>query len=248
MSACKDSGPVLGLTAEEQHWTAISAESYDTAVYTHPMLGHIFHEELEIARSLASASSVVVDVGCGTCMFAGAMTEYVDEVIGVDISRDFLETALRRFEDRTNLLLVHGDASELRDVVRAIRPDIHGPVVACVMNTLGIMPDGVRLRVLREMARLAGSDGTVFLTVFNADNFEEGIHRFYGENPGLCGPISLADVSYRTRELRVADTGYYSHWFSVDELQSLARSAGICVSRLILSGVGIFLVGKGAAT
>jgi SAM-dependent methyltransferase len=232
---------------EGSMWTAIPADSYDAAVYDHDMFRHVLSEELHIARWLCDARTTLVEVGCGTCMFAGTMAGHVARVVGIDISERFLAAARRRFAFRTNLRLVRGDACDLVAELASRGLTCDRPVVGCVMNTLGIMSGDVRARVLRQMAQLAGPDGTVFVEVHDGAHFERAVREFYSAAPGLCGPVGVHDISYGTRELRVGETGYYSHWFSVDELRRLAEDAGVRVTRIILSGIGIFLVGHGSA-
>jgi len=44
-------------------------------------------------------------------------------------------------------------------------------LVIIVGNTLGILPEEIRVRVLKQMSLTAGADGNVFLVNWRADNF-----------------------------------------------------------------------------
>jgi SAM-dependent methyltransferase len=236
------------LTVEEATWTAITATSYNNAVYEHWMFRDVFEHELRIARALCPSATTLVEVGCGTCMFAGAMTDYVEQVFGVDISPGFLEAAKAEFGER--LRLIEGDASMLDKLLRYHEVKLRNPLIACVMNTLGIMPGSVRVQVLEQMARVADG-GQLLVEVHNADHFEQAVDEFYRTNPELCGlgvdgVLKDSDVSMATKEVcvRDPDTGetlYYSHWFSSDELSQLANEAGIALHHVTPHGIGLFL-------
>jgi hypothetical protein len=74
---------------------------------------------------------------------------------------------------------------------------------------------------------------------------ESGIDSFYRRNPRLCGNLAEARVDLIRRELFVPATGYYSHWFSEEELSSLAGEAGVRNARVVADGIALFLVGDG---
>jgi ubiquinone/menaquinone biosynthesis C-methylase UbiE len=236
------------LTAQELQWKGIPARCYDSAVYDDPLFRQVLDAEVTIATSLLCPGGAVVDVGCGTCMFAEALLDRDVNIIGVDISHEFLIAAKERCGHRPNLQLIEGDACDLAALLDAHDLAVRDPLVACVMNTLGIMPLTVRSVVLQQMARVAGPGGTVFVEVHHAEAFDRAVREHYMEHPELYGTIAPGDVDPVEAELSVAASGYCSHWFTEPELRQLAEGAGIEVQQVRASGVGLFLVGTAAAT
>lgn len=240
---------LTNVTNAEQVWCGLAAEDYDAAVYSNPMLLALLDAELATARALLRRNRILVEVGCGTGQFCRRLTDDALAVIGVDISTAMTDELARR--SAHDLLLIHGDARYLSTLLAEhgtflwLDEEGSGPLVTCVMNTLGIMPSGTRWDVLHQMGLTAGPHGRVFLAVFNGDHFERGIEELYRPNPGLCGPLDDATIDLVTRELTVHSTGYYSHWFSEAELRRLAFDTGLRNVTVTESGIGLLLVADG---
>jgi SAM-dependent methyltransferase len=230
-------------------WQGLSAAAYDAAVYGSPLLGPVLDAELRVARGLLMPEAMLVEVGCGTGQFCRRLVGDARRVVGVDISAGMLEELARRAGD--SVLLVEGDACRLPCLLSE-SPGVGGlvgagiPVVAaCVMNTLGIMGEVTRRRVLEQMAVTVGPAGRVLVVVFDGAYFERGVEEFYRVNPGLCGDLSDATVDLTARELVVPSTGYRSHWFAADEVRGLAEEAGLRNVTVEAEGIGLFLVANG---
>jgi SAM-dependent methyltransferase len=228
-------------------WTRILSDVYEDAVYRNPLLTAVYERELDYMRDILKDYAILVEVGCGTCKFCSSFIDTVSHVVGVDISEEFLEFARQRSADAFgNLTLVNGDATNLENLVRNEKQlplDFWArrKVVCCVMNTLGIMPDSIRLEVLREMVKVTGDNGHFFLAVFNGDHFRRGVEEFYRTVPHLCGDVQDSDVNYETTELNIAETGYYSHWFAPAKLEKLVVAAGLRDYRIEQHGIGLFV-------
>lgn len=234
----------------EQVWCDLSAASYDAAVYTNPLLVAVLEDELVLARQLLHQHRILVEVGCGTGQFCRRLTGDALAVIGVDISTTMLDRLAAQCGEE--LLLIHGDARFLSMLLAEHGTFLWldeeggaGPLVACVMNTLGIMREQTRWDVLQQMGLTAGPRGRVFLAVFNGEHFARGIEDFYRQSPELCGPLDDATIDYDTRELTVHATGYYSHWFDEAELRRLAEDAGLRNVSITATGIGLYLVAEG---
>lgn len=107
--------------------------------------------------------------------------------------------------------------------------------LACVMNTFGIMPEEIRSPIIKEMIKVAGDKGSTLSVFFNADKFKDGIETFYKKSPELCGNIMETDIDYTNTTLHVAESGYYSHWFSEKEIHKLMQDADVKKYDLITS-------------
>ncbi len=101
----------------------------------------------------ADSSSRVLDVATGTGKQARAFAAVAREVIGIDISEPMLRVA-RHKNHRPNLSFHEADATDL--------PFGSGEFdIACISFALHEMPQSVRARVLREIARVTRPGGRI---------------------------------------------------------------------------------------
>jgi len=112
-----------------------------------------------------------VDVGCGNGRHAQVLAGRCDRVLGVDVSRGLLETAVDRANDRgyeDALALAQGDASALP--VRADAVDL-GVYVATVHH---LPSRDARVRSLDELARVLNGDGAALVSAWSTthDRFD----------------------------------------------------------------------------
>jgi SAM-dependent methyltransferase len=229
---------------EEKLWAALDAEGYDSAVYGSELLRSMYEGELAIAQRMMLAHDVLVEVGVGTGKFAGLLSGNGYPVIGVDISPTLLEVAKRRYPE---LLLIEGDGRRLGELLDPLPAANGRRLVACVLNSIGVVDAVIREALVREMIR-SSAGGSFLLAVFSAEHFHRGIAEFYGRSPQLCGPVREGDADYIRHELRTTSS-YFSHWFTVAEIDDLLRAAGVRSYSVERCGVGLFFSGpipKGA--
>lgn len=62
------------------------------------------------------------------------------------------------------------------------------------------------------------------------------------EAPSFCGPVVNGDADHLRHELRTA-SNYFSHWFTVAEIDDLLRLAGVGSYQVERCGVGLFFSG-----
>jgi Methyltransferase domain len=225
-------------TREKRVWERLDAAGYDSAVYGNELLRPMYERELAIAQELMEGHDVLVEVGVGTGKFAGPLTRRGLPVIGVDISPTLLAVAKRDYPD---LLLVEGDACRLRELLLPLPEAAGRRLVACVLNSIGVVEPAVREALVVEMVRSARG-GSFLLVVFSAEHFHRGVAEFYARSPQLCGPVRDGDADHLRFELRTA-SDYYSHWFTVAEVDELLRRAGVAVYTIERCGVGLFFSG-----
>ena len=96
----------------------------------------------------------VLEISCGTGTNLELFAEAGCEVAGIDLSPSMIERAERKLGDRAELRLA--DASEM-----PFADGSHDLVLSFL--TLHEMPADLRVPVLKEMARVAGSSGQVLL-------------------------------------------------------------------------------------
>jgi SAM-dependent methyltransferase len=223
---------------EEQLWAQLDAKNYDSAVYQCDLLHSMYDRELTLAAEMMGDHDVLVEVGVGTGRFAGPLAGCGFPVIGVDISPTLLDMARDRYPE---LLLIEGDACNLRELLVPVAGAEGRRLVACVLNSIGVVDPVVREALVMEMIRSARG-GSFLLAVFNAEHFHRGISEFYAKSPELCGPMQEGDADHVRYELRTA-SNYFSHWFTPAEVDDLLRRAGVEVYSVERCGVGLFFSG-----
>ncbi len=219
-------------SAEEAHWQQIPGDAYDQAVYQNQMLLQIHREEIRIVAKVGAEIPTLIELGCGTGQFLRPLSPQFAHVVGVDVSSIFLQRAAASLDGSGRISLMRDDAADLSRVLSDTFGRHYltaGPerLVCCVMNTLGIMPKRSRQRVLTEIRSIRRPSDSVFLVFFDREHLAEAVETFYKTSPGLCGPIRESDVDLENGDLRVISSGYYSHWFSVSEINDLMVDADI---------------------
>lgn len=109
------------------------------------------------------------------------------------------------------------------------------------------MPPEIRPAVVRQMRKVAGSNGLVFLTYWNGRKFREGLVHYYKKNPQLCGSFDVAKQDFDRRKL-LTDTGYTSYWPYENEVELMVISYGVRPADIIdikVVGKGVFVIIKG---
>merc|ERR1719399_2699877 len=91
-------------------------------------------------------------------------------------------------------------------------------IVACVGNTIGIIPDNLKERVYQQMTELAGPDGVVVIVYWNARSFGDACQNFYHANPQLCGPFTGSAINFETTTLTTP--AYRTHWTGIEEARN----------------------------
>ncbi|MGV1049197.1 MAG: class I SAM-dependent methyltransferase [Solirubrobacterales bacterium] len=223
---------------EERLWARLDPDGYDSAVYRCDLLQPMYERELSLAEEMISDHDVLVEVGVGTGKFAGPLAGRGIPVIGVDISPTLLEMARARYPE---LLLIEGDACNLRELLAPVPSAIGRRLVACVLNSIGVVDPVVREALVKEMI-LSARGGSFLLAVFSAEHFHRGVSEFYAKSPELCGPVREDDADHVRYELRTASS-YFSHWFTMAEVDDLLRRAGVSTYSVERCGVGLFFNG-----
>jgi ubiquinone/menaquinone biosynthesis C-methylase UbiE len=121
------------------------------------------------AGSDADQPSVGLDVGCGNGRHTAVLSRQCDRTLGVDVSRELLETAReRQREDDWNAHFVQGEAGSLPVKTGAVD-------IALYVATLHHLPDrAARIGSLDELARVLAPDGRALVSAWSTthDRFE----------------------------------------------------------------------------
>jgi hypothetical protein len=177
--------------------------------------------------------------------------------VGVDFNQEFIDfckehdTPKRLGENK----YIQGDACQLYDLLKEEFPKTQQRgsrgvefwddtrVVACVGNTIGIIPEELRPKVYEQMAEVAGNDGVVVMVYWNARCFGDACLNFYHANPKLCGPFEGESVDFKNTSL-TTPMGYRTKWTGVEEARTLMEELGMEIISIREKGKGVFVAAR----
>lgn len=255
--------PALDVDPSEK-WKEITVDMWRDAVYTNETyFGELISDTAEFVKTIAEHTKLrgrrvsLVEVGCGTGEFVRSVTDEFRSVVGVDFNREFVEYCqehtLPRCAAKSHYL--QGDACHLYDMLReefprTVRQESRGVefwddtrIVACVGNTIGIIPEELRPKVYEQMAEVAGADGVLVMVYWNARWFGDACLNFYHANPKLCGPFEGECVDFKNTTL-TTPMNYKTKWTSVDEAREVMESLGMEIISLREKGKGVFVAAR----
>jgi|Transcript_119919 SAM-dependent methyltransferase len=251
-----------------QKWKEITVEMWRDAVYTNETyFGELIADTNEFVKNLAEQMKLsgrrvsLVEVGCGTGEFIRAAAPDFRTVVGVDFNKEFIDFC--RKHDKPSKARSHryiqGDATQLREVLRTEFPETAQPgrtgtefwgdarVVACVGNTIGIIPEELRPQVYKQMADVAGANGVVVMVYWNARWFGDACLNFYHANPNLCGPFEGNCVDFKNTTLETP-MKYKTKWTSSEEARALFEDMGMEIISLREKGKGVIVAARRSTT
>lgn len=221
---------------------------------------------------LSGRRTSLVEVGCGTGEFVRAAADDFRTVVGIDFNKEFIDFCNEHTIPR-NLSKSHfiqGDACQLEDLLEKEFPKRAAPgspceevwfdvdlcagsrrvefwddsrVVACVGNTIGIIPEELRPQVYEQMAEVAGDNGVLVMVYWNARWFGDACLNFYHANPKLCGPFEGENVDFKSTTL-TTPMNYKTKWTSVDEARTIMEELGMEIISLREKGKGVFIAAR----
>lgn len=116
-------------------------------------------------------------------------------------------------------------------------------VVACVGNTIGIIPAELKEKVYKQMLELAGPNGLLIMAYWNARCFGDAVQNFYHANPQLCGPFLGSSIDLETTTL-TTPSGYCTHWTSVEEARRVMMSLDAEIISIREEGKGVLVAAR----
>lgn len=172
---------------------------------------------------------VIIEVGCGTGDVIAQMDTSVPRY-GVDLNPSFVEFCKATYATQ-NCEFHVVDALELLSWWKAEGLDkkFCRPLISCVNNTLNIMPDNLRSKVIEQMLCTAGPYGLCMATYWNGNFFSHAVLNYYKKNPQLCGDFDISEhVDWSKRSL-LTPTNYSTVWHTPQEVEQLMHSNDIDV-------------------
>lgn len=250
-------------------WKEITVDMWRDAVYTNQTyFGDLISDTTEFVKTIAEHIKLsgrrcsLVEVGCGTGEFVREAADDFRTAVGVDFNKEFVdfckEHTIPRNAAKSHYL--QGDACQLYELLKEEFPKTpqrgadgflrrgvefwdDTRIVACVGNTIGIIPEELRPKVYEQMAGVAGKDGVVVMVYWNAKWFGDAVLNFYHANPKLCGAFEGENVDFKNTTLKTP-MDYKTKWTSVDEARQIMEDLGMEVISLREKGKGVFVAAR----
>merc|ERR1711935_820883 len=145
--------------------------------------------------------------------------------LGMDFNPNFIEFCKDNVPDNVKSHVKHivGDAGELNALLKREVPDEwmnRSKVVICVGNTIGIMPQELKVKCYQEMAKMAGEDGYMVVVYWNGNKFGDAVQNFYHKNPQLCGEFKEECWDLNNCTLKTP-SGYSTKWTKPEEARAI---------------------------
>lgn len=228
-----------------------------------------------INKILETGSVSIIEVGCGTGRglikiakkyshpsVAGFFE--ISNLVGVDSSRVMSQKSKDKFADlisnseidsrwEKNINIIIGDALKLKFLLTRKRIKITNtvPIVICLLNTMGIIhTQEERIKLINEMARVAGSNGKLFISVFNAEKFESNAYDVYSSLEKVVGVLSdTGPIDSKLHDFYNKSSGYYAHWFLDKEIEDIVLKglinsplSGSIPEKYFIEEIGIIII------
>lgn len=204
--------------------------------------GSVFEETYKLTRSQIvqvahqDGFDCILECGCGTGDVIGNLSTNLPRY-GVDINERFIQHC-KEHHSHEGCHYEELDVMNLSEWWAPIQAkhNYRKPLVVCVNNTLNIMPEEIRGKVLEQMLKVCGPEGRCVVSYWNGHFFSHAIMNFYRQNADLCGSFDFTHVDFESRALETP-TGYFTHWMTPTEVQRLLRSYDVNISHINVSSI-----------
>ena len=214
-------------------WNDMSSE-YDDNVEGNfdPVISGYLSEEIRITSNLCKkiiepdVRYTVIDMGSGTgrVLFAlrsilGASLSYC----GLDVSESMIRLSKNKQSGMKDCDISFLNYDATNPAIDELIDDDSVKITMCMYNTVGVIDVTKRQQFFDNMIRLAGKNGLVLISAFNGDNFAFAAPRMYTPMEKMVKQID--EDSFDEEKLAFKNKlGYYSQWFTKNQLLDLLRS------------------------
>ena len=213
-------------------WAALDPGAWHSSISGDSVFAETYKfTAIQIEAALKEGGyDAVIEAGCGTGDIIGNL-KTDRPCFGVDINERFIGHCKEHYT-RPNLSFTVLDVLNLRGWWdERTGGKYKKPLVVCVNNTLNIMPEEIRGKVIEQMLSVSGTDGRCLVSYWNGNFFSHAIMNYYMCNQDLCGKFAMSDVDWETRYLETP-SGYKTHWLIPVEVQRLLRSFDINIETI----------------
>ena len=176
----------------------------------------LLNREIELASKFISGSSSVLDIGCGNGRVTKKLAPLVDEYVGIDINKKYLDVAKRKSRKFTGVKFKHVNAKKLTGT---FEEDQFQKAIA-LWNTMACVSNDQKC--IKQIASVV-SDG-FFFTV------------------NKKGTLKLREKYYKTLGIKYkidkeTETIFSSQWgatrsYSIDEIEKMVKNSGFKISKI----------------
>ena len=176
----------------------------------------LLNREIELASKFISGSSSVLDIGCGNGRLTEKLAPLVDEYVGIDINKKYLDAAKRKSRKLTNVKFIHVNAEKL---IGTFEEDRFQKSIA-LWNTMACVSNDQKC--IKQIASVV-RDG-FFFTV------------------NKKGTLKLREKYYKTLGIKYridkeTETIFSSQWgatraYSKNEIEKMAKNSGFKISKI----------------
>lgn len=159
-------------------------------------------------------------------------------ILGIDFETEMIRSATNWIDESnlSPLVTEEGRIVQILGMSSHLHMDFGGPafgdpykIITILFQTLGNQLDKeLQINMLKKAKEFATPNGTVFLSVFNRNVFDQQASEYYKSIEGAVGKMV-----YCENGTFISDKGVFSRWFYPEEVHSLFKEAGYAKAKVL---------------
>jgi ubiquinone/menaquinone biosynthesis C-methylase UbiE len=214
-------------------WNDMSSK-YDDNVERNfdPVISGYLSEEIKITSNLCKkiikpdVKYTIIDMGSGTGRVLFALRSILGTSIsycGLDVSQSMIQLSKNKQSDMKDHDISFLNYDATNPGIDELFDDGSIKITMCMYNTVGVIDVTKRQQFFDNMIRLAGKNGLALVSAFNGDAFSFTAPKMYVPMKKMIKQID--GDSFDEEKLAFKNKlGYYSQWFTKNQLLDLLRS------------------------
>jgi len=214
-------------------WDEMALE-YDNCVEKNQnfVISNYIAEEIKIIANLckkiirSDKKYTIIDLGSGTGRVLFSLYKILGDSVsyyGLDASEPMIQLSKQKQSELNfkNISFLQYDVTDPK--IDKLFDNDSVKIPMCVYYTVGVIPISKRQQFFENMTRLAGKDGFALVSAFNGDDFAFAAPKIY--NPMKSMVKRIDEDSFDETKLAFRNSlGYYSQWFTKNQLHDLLDS------------------------
>ena len=216
-------------------WDDMSTK-YDESVENNSdiIISNFISEEIrivvKICKKIISLNSnkkyTIIDMGSGTGRVLFSLCRELKDTasyVGIDSSKPMIELSKKKKSKLDLYDFSFHNYDVTSPEISQFFDDSSVKIIMCMYNTIGVIPAEKRQQFFDTMRDLAGEEGIVLISAFNGDDFEFVAPKIYTPMKNMVHKID--DDSFDVEKLAFKNSlGYYSQWFTKNQISNLLHS------------------------
>ena len=215
-------------------WNDMSSEYDDNVEGNYdPVISGYLSEEIKITSNLCKKiikpdiKYTIIDLGSGTGRVLFALRSIFGPSLsycGLDVSKSMIQLSKNKQSGMkdSNISFLNYDATSPE--IDELFDDDSVKITMCMYNTVGVIDVAKRQQFFDNMIRLAEKDGLALVSAFDGDNFAFAAPKMYVPMKKMIKQID--GDSFDEKKLAFKNNlGYYSQWFTKNQLLDLLHSS-----------------------